>query len=134
MLRSCKTALAAIFLMAAPAAAEVELSLYMGLQSVDDSTVSGALPNGTVVNRKFKWDGNPLDNPYYYGARATWWTANNLGFGIEGTHAKAYASAADQAIIGTSRFGGNHPGRGDHSLGTDSCSADQASSANWTDY
>ncbi|WP_272001823.1 outer membrane protein [Roseovarius sp. ZX-A-9] len=104
MLRSCKTALAAIFLMAAPAAAEVELSLYMGLQSVDDSTVSGALPNGTVVNRKFKWDGNPLDNPYYYGARATWWTANNLGFGIEGTHAKAYASAADQAIIGTSRF------------------------------
>ncbi|QIE45830.1 porin family protein [Pseudohalocynthiibacter aestuariivivens] len=104
MLNTAKTALAAILLLASPAAAEIELSLYLGVQSVDDSTVSGALPNGTAVNRKFSWKGNPLENPYYYGARATWWTANNLGFGIEGTHTKAYASNADMAAIGTSRF------------------------------
>ncbi len=104
MLKTCKTALAVIFLMATPAAAEVELSFYMGVQSVDDSTVSGAMPDGTAVNRKFSWKANPLENPYYYGARATWWTASNIGFGIEGTHAKAYASNADMTATKTSRF------------------------------
>ncbi len=104
MSKSLRTALAATLLMASPAAAEVELSLYLGVQSVDDSTVSGAMPDGTVVNRKFDWKGKPLDNPYYYGARVMWWTPSNIGFGVEGTHTKAYASSADRAATGTDRF------------------------------
>ena len=82
----------------------MELSFYLGVQSVDESTGSGTLPGGAPFSRKFSWKGNPLDNPYYYGARAMWWTQSNIGFGIEGTHTKAYASGADQAAIGVSRL------------------------------
>jgi lipid A oxidase len=82
----------------------LELSFYMGLQSVQDSTISGTLPGGAPVNRSVNWEGKPLENPFYYGARGTWWTANNLGFGLELTHAKAYADAASMAAIGVSRL------------------------------
>ncbi|MEO3417207.1 outer membrane beta-barrel protein [Roseovarius sp. CAU 1744] len=104
MTKFLKSAFAALFLTAAPAAAEMELSLYLGVQSVDESTVSGVLPGGTPVNRSFDWEGRPLDSPYYYGGRAIWWTDSNIGFGIEGTHAKAYASTADLVAIGASSF------------------------------
>ncbi|MCZ4351993.1 outer membrane beta-barrel protein [Roseovarius aestuarii] len=104
MLKTLTTSAAAILLLAAPAAAEVELSLYLGVQSVDESTGSGTMPGGAAFSRKFSWEGNPLENPYYYGARATWWTQSNIGFGLEGTHAKAYASDADMAAIGVSRL------------------------------
>ena len=93
-----------VLALAAPASAEMELSLYLGVQSVQQSTGSGTLPGGAPVSRNFDWRGNPLDSPIYYGGRAIWWTQSNLGFGIEGTHAKAYASAADLAATGLSRF------------------------------
>jgi len=89
---------------AAPAAAEVELSFYIGTQSVDGSTASGYLPGGAPVNRSVDWKGKPFENPFYYGGRAIWWMDNNIGFGIEGTHTKAYASQADMAAIGVSRL------------------------------
>jgi lipid A oxidase len=106
MTRLAKTAIAAsaAALIAAPAAAEMELSLYTGVQSVQDSTISGTLPGGAAVSQSVDWKGKPLENPFYYGARATWWTANNLGFGVELTHAKAYADAAAMAAIGVSRL------------------------------
>lgn len=91
-------------LAAGPAAAEIELSFYMGLQGVQDSKGSGTAPNGTPISRDFDWRGKSLENPYYYGARVTWWTANDIGFGIEGTHTKAYASTADKAAIGFDRL------------------------------
>lgn len=90
--------------LATPAAAELELSLYVGIQSVDNSTLSGTLPGGAPFSRSVDWAGKPLENPFYYGGRAIWWMDNNIGFGLEGTHAKAYASSADMAAIGVSRF------------------------------
>lgn len=96
--------LAALFFMAAPAAAEIELSFYLGTQSVDKSTMSGTLPGGAAVNRKMDWEGNPFDMPLYWGARGMYWKENNWGFGLEFTHAKAYASNADLAALGLSRF------------------------------
>jgi len=104
MFKSLKLAIAALFVMATPAAAEFELSFYMGLQGVQDSTGSGTLPGGAPFSRNIDWEGNSLDTPFYYGGRVTWWTQNNIGFGIEGTHAKAYASNADLAALGLSRF------------------------------
>ena len=104
MKTSFKAAGVALVAMATPAAAEIELSFYLGVQSVQESTLSGTLPGGAAVSRKVDWEGNPLENPFYYGGRLTWWNANNLGFGIEGTHAKAYASSGDLAALGLSRF------------------------------
>lgn len=104
MFRTFKAAIAALFVTAAPAAAELELSFYIGWQETEDSNVSGALPDGTVVNRSFDWSGDSFDAPYYYGGRAIWWTSSNWGFGVEGTHTKANASSADTAALGISRF------------------------------
>jgi len=106
MKRLAKTAIAASVaaMIAAPAAAEMELSLYLGVQSVQDSTASGTVPGAGAVSQSVDWEGKPLENPFYYGARATWWTANNLGFGVELTHAKAYADAASQAALGLNRL------------------------------
>ncbi|MFY9239932.1 MAG: outer membrane beta-barrel protein [Roseovarius sp.] len=104
MLKSLKIAAAALLMSAAPAAAEFELSLYLGIQSVDDSRASGTLPGGAAFSRNVAWEGNPLENPYYYGGRITWWTQNDIGFGLEGTHAKAYAPAAARAALGVDRL------------------------------
>ena len=104
MKMTMKPVLAALALVASPAAAEMELSFYMGVQSVAESTGSGTLPGGAPFSRKFDWEANPLDNPFYYGGRAIWWTKNDFGFGLEGTHTKAYASGADMAAIGVSRL------------------------------
>ncbi|MCZ7675112.1 MAG: outer membrane beta-barrel protein [Roseovarius sp.] len=104
MIRYLKSAIAALVLTAAPATAEIELSLYLGWQGVSDSTGSGTLPGGAPFARKFNWDGKPFDAPIYYGGRATWWTAGDFGFGVEGTHAKVFASAADLAALGLSRL------------------------------
>ncbi len=99
-----KCAAVALAMTTMPAAAEVELSLYLGVQNVQGSTGSGTFPGGVPVSRSFDWEGRPLENPYYYGGRAMWWTQSNIGFGIEGTHTKAYASTADLAAIGASSF------------------------------
>lgn len=97
-------ALVAAASLAKPAVAEFELSLYVGVQSVDGSTLSGTLPGGAPFSRSVDWAGKPLENPFYYGGRAIWWMDNNFGFGLEGTHAKAYASSGDLAALGLSRF------------------------------
>ncbi|MEO0752301.1 MAG: outer membrane beta-barrel protein [Pseudomonadota bacterium] len=104
MLRTLKAAIAALFVTAAPAAAELELSFYLGWQETDDSTVSGTLPGGVPVNRGINWSGDSFDSPIYYGGRAIWWTQTDWGFGLEGTHTKAYASAADIIALGLTRF------------------------------
>lgn len=103
MMKLCKSA-AVLVLLASPAAAEMELSLYMGVQSVQDSTASGTLPGGAPFSRDIDWSAKPLEGPFYYGGRATWWLDSGLGFGVEGTHAKAYASGADMAAIGVNRL------------------------------
>jgi len=100
MFRQARNAAAMLMLMTAPAAAEMELSLYLGWQATDDSTGSGFLPGGAPFSRSIDWDADPFENPLYYGGRAMWWTPRDFGFGIEGTHTKALASAGDLAALG----------------------------------
>jgi lipid A oxidase len=102
--KSIAAATASLLTSAAPVAAEMELSLYLGWQGVDDSTLSGTLPGAVPVNRGMNWDGDPFNTPLYYGGRAMWWMPADLGIGVEGTHTKAYASAADMAALGVNRL------------------------------
>ncbi len=104
MLRTLKSAIAALIVTAAPAAAELELSFYTGWQEVNSSTASGVVPGVGNVSANVNWRGDSFDNPYYYGGRAMWWTPSNWGFGVEGTHAKAYAPASARAALGLSRL------------------------------
>lgn len=104
MNRIFSSATAVFMVFALPAAAEMEISGYLGLQGLSESTGSGFLPGGAPISRNFSWEGNSLDAPIYYGARVMWWTPSDIGFGIEGTHTKAYASTADKAATGLSRF------------------------------
>ena len=105
MLKSIRNSLIALVALATPAAAELELSFYLGAQGASESTASGTLPNGgAAFSRNIGWEGKPFDAPIYYGGRAIWWTDSNWGFGVEGTHTKAYMPAADAAAIGLTRF------------------------------
>lgn len=104
MMKVTNSALAALLMMAGQASAELELSFYLGAQSVQESSISGTLPGGTSVSRNVDWEGQPFESPFYYGGRVMWWTQSNLGFGIEATHAKAYAPDADRAALGVNRL------------------------------
>src|SRR6056297_557897 len=105
MLNPFKGAIAALMRMASPAAAELELSLYLGVQSAHSDTDSVRLPGAAApVSRDIDWRVKPFDNPLYYGGRATWWTQSDFGFGIEGTHAKAIAKASDRAALGVDKL------------------------------
>lgn len=91
--------------MAVPASAETELSLYLGWQTLPHSRLSGELPNnGGKYNELVGWKGKPFSNPPYYGARATYWTSDTLGFGVEYTHTKAYAPDAVKTKLGFGRL------------------------------
>lgn len=88
---------------AMPVAADVELSFYTGWQTLPHSRISGDLPNGGgSFDRLVGWDGNSFQMPPYYGLRGTWWRNSTLGFGLEFTHAKAYAPDEDLAGLGFS--------------------------------
>lgn len=83
-----------VTLAAAPVAGEVELSLYGGMQTLPHSRVTGFHPLTGAFSKRIGWKGKSLDAPAYYGARAVWWRSPEFGWGIEMTHAKAYAPAA----------------------------------------
>lgn len=82
---------------AGPALAGPELSFYLGTQDAPHSRVKGSDPGG-VGDYSFlvDWKGKSFSNPPYYGVRATWWRNQNLGFGVEFTHTKVYASDKDK--------------------------------------
>ncbi|WP_026758521.1 outer membrane protein [Sediminimonas qiaohouensis] len=104
-MKSFKFRIAAATLTAAlagPAAAEMELSLYSGVQTLPHSNLSGTYPAGGSFSRHVKWNGKSFAAPPYYGARAMWWRPSNIGWGVEFTHAKAYASDADMNALGFS--------------------------------
>ncbi len=91
--------------LAASAAAETELSFYTGWQTLPHSRISGDLPGGGgSYDALIGWDGNSFEMPPYYGARATWWRSPTLGFGVEYTHAKAYAPSNEIAALGFSKL------------------------------
>lgn len=86
--------------MAPAAQAEIELSLYSGLQNAHSNDVSGTDPTGVGdFNFSAGWDGDSLNTPPYYGIRATWWRDEAWGFHFDFNHTKAYAN--DATLSGT---------------------------------
>jgi lipid A oxidase len=90
--------------MAGAAAAEMELSIYSGWQTLPHSRASGTYPGGGSYDALIGWDGKSFAMPPYYGVRGTFWQPSNLGFGIELTHAKAYAPDKERNALGFSRM------------------------------
>lgn len=96
MLIRTLAACAALTLTALPAVAETEISVYGGWQTSPHSSVSGRLADGTSFRKAIGWDGKSFEMPPYYGVRAMWWQPNDIGYGIEFTHAKVYAPASER--------------------------------------
>jgi lipid A oxidase len=82
-----------VLLSTAPAAlaGQLEIGLYGGMN--ESSHTYAELSDGIVTEGGyFKWEGNSFEMPIYYGAKATYWLDTMpWGFGIDFTHAKAYA-------------------------------------------
>ncbi|MFQ6546785.1 outer membrane protein [Aestuariibius sp. 2305UL40-4] len=81
-------------LVALPASAEFELSVYLGTQSAPHSRIEGENANGEF-DQLIEWEGKPFEAPPYYGIRAMWWTSDTLGFGVELNHTKVYGDEDD---------------------------------------
>ena len=81
--------IAAFLLVAWPqeSRAEVELSLYGGVQTSPHSIITDSV----LGEARVKWLGKSFEAPPYYGVRATWWTSDLWGFGAELNHAKIYS-------------------------------------------
>ncbi len=87
-----------LFLVPLPAVAEMELSFYSGYQTSPHSRVTGvrgATSGSTTFSNLIGWQGKSFAMPIYYGMRAMWWRPSNIGFGVEFSHDKAYAPAAE---------------------------------------
>jgi lipid A oxidase len=87
------TTIAAAFILAAPARAEVQLSLYSGVNLAQTADLGLTRPGGTdLVFTEVPWDTKPFTWPLYFGARGTAWLGRSAGwgFGIDYTHSKAY--------------------------------------------
>lgn len=91
-------------LLAGPAAAEFELSLYSGYQTAPHSRAKGDYPGGGTYNALFGWEGRSFELPLYYGVRGTWWVDDRFGWGFEGTHTKVYAPDGERTAAGFDRF------------------------------
>lgn len=89
---------------AAPAMAEMEVSLYLGSQSAPHSTLEGTNAAVGAFSRHVAWEGKSFAPPPYYGARVMWWQQGGLGYGVEFTHTKVYLSDADKTALGFARF------------------------------
>ncbi|HGG06042.1 MAG TPA: porin family protein [Aliiroseovarius sp.] len=86
-------------------AAELEISLYAGAQEAAHSQIVGNDPGGAgAFDLVAGWEGKSFAMPPYWGARATWWTSDTWGFGVELTHAKVYADDATRLASGFSRL------------------------------
>lgn len=89
------------------AAADVELSFYLGAQTAPHSRVEGT-DNSGAANEDFNflatWEGRSGEAPPYYGVRATWWHSANFGYGVELNHAKVYLDEAQEAAEGFDDF------------------------------
>lgn len=91
MIRRIALSVAALLGSAVPATAELEWSVYGGLQSAlsSDVTIRGddAIPD---TDLDITWEGRPLEAPPYYGLRVTSWQTSSFGYGLDFTHAKVY--------------------------------------------
>lgn len=91
-------------LLAGPAVAEFELSLYSGYQTAPHSRAKGDYPGGGTYNTLFGWEGRSFELPLYYGVRGTWWLDDRFGWGFEGTHTKVYAPDGARTAAGFDRL------------------------------
>lgn len=91
----------AVALPAGMAQAEVELSFYGGWQTAPHSDVA-IRGNTLLADQDFtaRWEGRSFEAPPYYGIRATWWQDQSLGYGVDFTHAKIYASQSSLDAAG----------------------------------
>lgn len=119
---------------ATTAQAEMEISVYSGWQTSPHSRVEGrhgsqpipanpeipmaaaegikdgpvgdgpSLDAGQPIDALIGWKGKSLSPPPYYGIRATWWRSDVMGYGLEFTHAKAYAPKGEAADAGFDRL------------------------------
>ena len=76
---------------ACPAAAEVSLSFYGGLQGAPASDIS-IRGDDAIADTDFSqaWEGKPFAAPPYYGIRVTTWQSPTFGYGLDFTHNKVY--------------------------------------------
>jgi lipid A oxidase len=96
-LKSLKTFVAALALVGAVGAhAEVELSIYSGIQASPHNTIKD--PNGTEFTGG--WEGKSFAMPPYYGFRYTNWTNKEWGWNVNFVHAKAYSNDKTRDVGG----------------------------------
>jgi lipid A oxidase len=78
-------------IVAAPALAEVQISVYGGLNSNFSS--KGELNGPVTDDRNIDWEGKSFQMPPYWGAQLTYWFNRGASWGVafDFTHAKAYA-------------------------------------------
>lgn len=105
-MRRCFALAVTLVVLGGPAAAEIELGFYLGAQSAPHSRVEGNDPGGVgAFSFLAEWEGKSFSPPPYYGLRGTWWRdGGRLGFGLEFTHSKVYATNATLAASGFSRL------------------------------
>lgn len=86
------------------AVAETSIGIYGGLQTLPHSSTYGIHPEtGDSYKKTFGFDGNSFDNPLYYGIRVVSWD-QHIGYGLEFTHAKAYANKTEATELGFNRL------------------------------
>lgn len=90
--------------LAAPASADMAVSVYGGFQTAPHSDIDVS----DQADFRAGWEGKSFQAPPYYGVRGTWWMDNlgkpNLGLAVDFTHAKVYADGETLANSGWSHF------------------------------
>jgi len=81
-------------------AAELEFSVYSGLQEAQDSRVSGVDETGAPFSASIDWGGKSFAAPPYYGVRIMRRGNSGWAFGLEVTHDKVYPDDAGLAATG----------------------------------
>ena len=113
-LRGCKAnligALIAVALagLAAPARAELDLSVFTGVALTQDNDLDLHQSGGTDLTfHDVSYEGRDFEAPPYYGARLLWFPSENShwGLGAEFFHIKLYADTGDIVHV-TGRRGG----------------------------
>lgn len=92
-------AVAAMLGLGGAQAGELEIGLYGGFNESAHS--HGILSDGTVSqDNVVGWKGLSTTNPIYWGARLIYWpeSVSDWGFGLDYTHAKAYADLVGSGI------------------------------------
>jgi lipid A oxidase len=104
MYRILPALMAASLSFVAPAAAgEWELSGSLGYNFSPHSTATLTNFAGVVEHQTLAWDGASFEPAPYYSIRLLYWleTIDDLGFGIDYTHAKAVAKREESGVANT---------------------------------